>query len=109
MDSEDDYEFNVETVVPGDRGHVTEYERERANSPSSSEYGDDYYDPPVLVPFYTMDIPSVRRPPVSVMVPANRTSTHDLPLAETLSVVEGGLFHTDTKSACFSCSQNVQV
>jgi len=32
-----------------------------------------------------MDIPSVRRPPVSVMVPADRVSTHDLPLAESLS------------------------
>jgi len=40
-----------------------------------------------------MDIPSVRRPPVSVMVPADRVSAHDLPLAETLSAVEGGLFH----------------
>jgi len=34
-----------------------------------------------------MDIPSVRRPPVSVMVPADRVSAHDLPLAESLSAV----------------------
>jgi len=43
-----------------------------------------------------MDIPSVRRPPVSVMVPADRVSTHDLPLAETLSVAEKELFHKIT-------------
>jgi len=93
MDSDDVYEFNVETVVPVERNHTIEYEKERANSPTSSENGDDYDDPPVLVPFHTMDIPSVRRPPVSVMVPADRVSTHDLPLAETLSVVENELFH----------------
>jgi len=29
-----------------------------------------------------------------VIVPADRVSTHDLPLAETLSVVERELFHT---------------
>jgi len=50
--------------------------------------------PPVLSPIHAMDIPSVRRRQVSVMVPADRVSTHDLPLAETLSVVEGGFFHT---------------
>jgi len=94
MDSDDDdYEFDVDTVVPVEEEHIIEYERKRANSPSSSENGDDYDSPPVLSPIHAMDIPSVRRPPVSVMVPADRVSTHDLPLAETLSVVEGGLFH----------------
>jgi len=34
-----------------------------------------------------MDIPSVRRPPVSVMAPADRVSAHDLPLAESLSAI----------------------
>jgi len=93
MDSDDDYEFNVETVVPVEKDHIKEYERKRSNSPSSSENGDNYDDPPVLSPIHALDIPSVRRPPVSVMVPADRVSTHDLPLAETLSVVERGLFH----------------
>jgi len=88
MDSDDDYEFDIDTVVPVERDHTIEYERERANSLSSSENGDDYDDPPVLVPFHTMDIPSVRHPPVSLMVPPDRVSTHDLPLAETLSVVD---------------------
>jgi len=91
MDSDDGYEFDM------DQGYTVggkeENERERANSPSSSENGDDYDDPPVLSPIHTMDIPSVRRPPVSVMVPADRVSTHDLPLTETLSVVERKLFH----------------
>jgi len=68
-------------------------EKEKEFSSSSSENGDDYDEPPVLSPPHTMDIPSVRRPPVPVMVPADRVSTHDLPLAETLSVVERELFH----------------
>jgi len=97
MDSDDGYEFNMETVVPMEQGYTVggneENERERANSPSSTENGDDYDDPPVLSPFHTMDIPSVRRPPVPVMVQADRVSTHALPLAETLSVVERKFFH----------------
>jgi len=93
MDSDDDYEFDVDTVVPVEKDHIIEYERKRANSPSSSENGDDYDSPPVLSPIHAMDIPSVRRPPVSVMVPADRVSAHDLPLAETLLVVEGELYH----------------
>jgi len=74
-------------------GGKEDNEREMANSPSSSENGDDYNDPPELSLIHTMDIPSVRRPPVPVMVPADRVSTHDLPLAETLSVVERELFY----------------
>jgi len=97
MDSDDDYEFNVETVVPVEKDHIREYERKRANSPSSAEKGYDYDDPPALSPIHVMDIPSVRRPPVLLTVPANRVSTHDLPLAETLSVVERRLFHTYTR------------
>jgi len=34
-----------------------------------------------------MDISSVRRPPVSVMMPADRVSAHDLPLAEFVSAI----------------------
>jgi len=96
MDSDDDYEYNMDKQIPAEQDYAVgkdENKRERANSPSSSENGDDYNDPLVLSPIHTMDIPSVRRPPVSVMVPANRVSTHDLPLAETLSVVERELFH----------------
>jgi len=93
MDSDEDYEFNVETVVPVEKDHIREYERKRANSPSSAEKGYDYDDPPALSPIHVMDIPSVRRPPASVMTPADRVSAHDLPLADTLSAVETGLFH----------------
>jgi len=57
--------------------------------------------PPLLSPIHAMDIPSVRRPPVSVMLPADRVSAHDLPLAETLSAVEGELFHNITNSKRF--------
>jgi len=49
---------------------------------------------PVLSPIHTMDILSVRCPPVPVMVPADRVSTHNMPLAETLSVAERELFLT---------------
>jgi len=86
----------MDTQIPTEQRYAVgneERKRERANSPSSSENGDDYDDPPVLSPFHTMDIPSVRRPPVPAMVPADRVSTHDLPLAETLSVVKSELFH----------------
>jgi len=96
MDSEDDYEYETDVPVPSEQGNTVrneEIKREKANSPSPSENGDDYDDHPVLSPIHAMDIPSVRRPPVPVMVPADRVSTHDLPLVETLSVVERGLFH----------------
>jgi len=56
MDSAEDYEFDVDTMVPVERDHTIEYERKRANSPSSSENEDDNDDPPVLVSFHTMDI-----------------------------------------------------
>jgi len=46
MDSDDDYEFDVDTVVPVEKDHILEYERKRANSPSSSENEDDYDSPP---------------------------------------------------------------
>jgi len=45
-----------------------------------------------------MDIPSVRCPPVPVMVPAELVSTHDPPLAAPLAVVEKELFHNGTRS-----------
>jgi len=101
MDSEeDDYEFDVDSVVTSEQDHAFIYGDYRATtsfpSPSSSS---DHEEPDNIFPLskqplvQTMDIPSVRRPPVSVMVPANRVSAHDLPLAETLSVVEGGNYH----------------
>jgi len=96
MDSDDDYEYDMDTMLLTEQGYAVGGEhkkRERANSPSSSESGDDYEDPPVLSPIHTMGIPSVHRPPVPSMVPANRVSTHDLPLAENLSVGERELFH----------------
>jgi len=94
MDSEDeDYEFDVESVVTSEQDHTLRYEGHRATtsspSPSSSSEHEEEYDLPTTTPslIRAMDIPSVRRPPVSVMVPADRVSTHDLPLAESLSAV----------------------
>jgi len=83
MDSDEDYEFDIDSVATVKKDYLIESERNRANSPSSSENGDDYNSPPVLSPNHAMDIPSVRRPPVSVMVSADRVSAHDLPLTET--------------------------
>jgi len=96
MDSEeDDYEFDVDLAVPSDKDRTLRYGTHRATtsspSPSSSS---DHEDHDNILPlseqslFQTMDIPSVRRPPVSVMMPADRVSTHDLPLAESLSALE---------------------
>jgi len=99
MDSEEDYDYEMDAHVPTEQGYTVgneEIRREKANSPFSSENGDDYDDPPVLFPIHAMDIHSVRRPPVPVMVPADRVSTHDLQLAETLSIVERGLFYICT-------------
>jgi len=93
MDSEDEYE---EETVTYEIGGYQEDREHDSHSPSSShsEHGIDSDDPPILSPpHHTMDIPSVRRPLVPVMVPADRVSTHDLPLAETLSAAEGELFH----------------
>jgi len=42
---------------------------------SSFEDGGDFNEPSVFSPPHTMDISSVRRPPVPAMVPANRVST----------------------------------
>jgi len=96
MDSDDKYDDETDTRALMEHGYAVggnEIEEERVNSSSSSENGDGFYDPPVLSPPHTMDIPSVRRPPVPVMVPADRVSTHDLPLAAPLAVVDRELFH----------------
>jgi len=73
------------------------YRSHETTSPSSSDLGDDSDNPIERPPqplVQAMDIPSVRRPPVSAMVPADRVSTHDLPLAESLSaVVERERYH----------------
>jgi len=96
MDSGDEYEKETVTYEIG--GYQKDVEHESHSSSSShSEHGSDSDEPPILSPpHHTMDIPSVRRPPVPVMVPADRVSTHDLSLAATLAVVEGELFHTFT-------------
>jgi len=96
MDSEDEYEEETTTYETG--GYQQEHD---SHSPSSShsKHGSDSEEPPILSPpHHTMDIPSVRRPPVPVMVPADRVSTHDLPLAETLWAAEGELFHIATST-----------
>jgi len=97
MDSDNEYEDGMDTCVLMEQGYAIggyKEEVEGANYSSSSENGDDYDDPSVFSPPHTMDIPIVRRPPVPVMVPADRGSTHDLPVAETLAVVKRELFHT---------------
>jgi len=103
MDSDEDYEFDLDSVAIVEKDHLIESERNRANSPSSSENGDEYNSPPMLSHIHAMDIPSVRRPPVSVMVPTDRVSPHDLPLCEILSAVEGGLFHKAIYIAANPC------
>jgi len=92
MDSGDEYE--EETVTDAIGGYEEEIKRNSYSSSSSpSKHGSDCDEPPVLSPHHTIDIPSVRRPPVPVLVPADRVSTHDLPLAARLTVVEKELFH----------------
>jgi len=102
MDSEDEYEEETATRVLLEHGYAVggcEEEIEPCSpSSSSSEYGSDHDGPPVLTPHHTMDIPSVRRPPVPVLVPADRVSAHDLPLAAPLPLVEESCF---TKVTCF--------
>jgi len=98
MDSGDEYE--VETITHEIGGYQEDREND-SHSPfsSHSEQESDNEEPPILSPpHHTMDIPSVRRPPVPVMVPADRVLTHDLPLAETLSAAEGELFPRSTIS-----------
>jgi len=51
-------------------GYEEEIENHHSSS-SSSEYGNDLDGSSVLPPTHTIDIPSVRRPPVPVMVPAD--------------------------------------
>jgi len=93
MDSDKDYEFDVNAEMSLDESQSNKMGRKEPHSSSTSENGEDYNSPTVLSPIRTMDIPSVRRPPVSATIPTDRVSAHDLPLAETLSAVKGGLFH----------------
>jgi len=93
MDSDDEYEEEITRYETGgyreEREHISHFP-----SSSHSEHGSDKEEPPIFSPpHHTMDIPSVRRPPVPAMVPSDRVSTHDLPLAENISVAEGQLFH----------------
>jgi len=76
MDKEYNYEDETITRVLMERGHAVgglEEEVEEESFSSSEEGGEC--------------------PPVPVMVPADRVSTHDLPLAAPLAVVERKLFH----------------
>jgi len=105
MDSEDeDYEFDVDPAVPFEHDRTIGYESHRTTSPSSSKLGDDSDNPmerPKQPPFLqTMDIPSLRRRPVSVMVLADRVSTRDLPLAESLSAVDMKKYHSSAYCIC---------
>jgi len=76
MDSEeDDYEFDVDFAVPSDKNHRPSYESHIAttssHSPSSSSEQEDLeniHPPPKLPLVQAMDIPSVRGPPVSVIL-----------------------------------------
>jgi len=97
-DSKDeDYEFDVDTAVPFEHDRTVGYRSHGTTSPSSSDLGDDSDNPIERPPqplIQAMDIPSVRRTPVSVMFLADRVSTHDLPPAEPLSaVVEKEKYH----------------
>jgi len=109
MESEDeDYEFDVDPAAPFEHDRTVGYRTNRTTSPPSSELGDASDNPieqPLTPPlFQAMDIPSVRRPPVSVMVPADRVSTHDFPFAESLSaVLEREKYHN-----CFNRIDEIQ-
>jgi len=93
MDSEEDnYEFDVDFAVPSVKNRIPSYESHRTTTSSSSlsssfdhEDLDNIPPPPKSPLIQAMDIPSVRGPPVSVMMPADRVSTQVLPLAESLS------------------------
>jgi len=94
MDKEDNYEKETATRVFMKHGYAVggsedEVEEE---SFSLSKDGDGLDEPPVLSPPHTMDILSVRRPPVPVMVSADQISAHVLSLA-LLAVVDRELFH----------------
>jgi len=93
MDSNEEYEFDVNAEMSLDESQSNKMGRKEPHFSLTSDNGHDYDSPPVLSPIHAMDIPSVRRPPVSVTIPADRVSAHDLPLADTLSAVERGLFH----------------
>jgi len=93
MDSEEDnYEFDVDFPVPSVKNRIPSYESHRTTTSSSSLSSfSDHEDlgniqtPPQSPLVQAMDIPSVRGPPVSVMMPADRVFTQVLPLAESLS------------------------
>jgi len=59
--------------------------------------GGEFYDPPILSPSHTFDVPSVRGPPPSVMTTANSISAHGRTLPP-LRVVARELFHSGTRS-----------
>jgi len=93
MDSEDeDYEFDVDSVVPSEQDHTFRYEDHRATTssptPSSSSEHEDEYDLPTTIPplIQAMDIPSVRRPPVSVSDCTGRPSVHPRPSTHRVSL-----------------------
>jgi len=92
MDSEEeDYEFNLDSLEPFEIDQAVLFGDHKANTtPPTFSFSSDQEDTlspvsrrPLLL--QAMDISSVRRPPVSVMTPADRVSAHDLPLAEPLS------------------------
>jgi len=98
MDSEEeDFEFNLNSLDSSETDQNVIFGDRKANSTtsptlsSSSDQEDTLSSfvsrPPLLL--RTMDIPSVRHPPVSVMAPADRVSAHDLTLAESFSAIGG--------------------
>jgi len=79
MDSDDEYENGTDTLAHMEHGYAIgayEEEDERFNPSYSSENGDGFDDPPVLSPPHTMDISSVRRPPVPEYPPTTCHSPH---------------------------------
>jgi len=101
MDDGDEYEKETATHVLLEHGYAVggyneEIEPHNSSSSSSTEDGNDPDDHPNISSPHTTDIPSVCRLPVPVMVPADRVSTHDRPLAAPLAVVERELFHIHT-------------
>jgi len=96
MLSNDEYDDMTDVRALLEHGYAVDgYEKEVGRHSFTSEDTGDFDGPPVLSPPHIIDISSIRRPPVLAMVPTDRASAHDLPLAP-LAVVERELFHNCT-------------
>jgi len=63
MDSDEEYEFDIDAEMAVEESHADRREDKGSHSPSSSENGDDYDDPPcsLLSMQWTSPVSVVRR------------------------------------------------